>query len=82
MRPKHYDTGREESRPCRNVIRRREIIMDSARAGGLMAYGPDIQALFRGAAEHVDEILRQTRIGHFRRDPSTGYDAPQPTGMR
>jgi putative tryptophan/tyrosine transport system substrate-binding protein len=24
---------------------------DSARAGGLMAYGPDIPALFRGAAD-------------------------------
>ena len=29
---------------------------DSARAGALMAYGPDIPALFRGAAEQVDKF--------------------------
>ena len=28
-----------------------------------MAYGRDIQALFRGAAEHMDEILRGTNPG-------------------
>jgi putative ABC transport system substrate-binding protein len=36
---------------------------DSARAGGLMACGPDISAPFRGATEQVDKILRGTSPG-------------------
>jgi putative tryptophan/tyrosine transport system substrate-binding protein len=30
-------------------------------AGGLMSYGPDFQAMFRSAADRVDEILRKGR---------------------
>jgi len=47
---------------------------DSARAGGLMAYGPDIPALFRGAAEHVDEILRGTNPGDLPVEQPTKFD--------
>ena len=47
---------------------------DSARAGGLMAYGPDIQALFRGAAEHVDKILRGTNPGDLPVQQPTKFD--------
>jgi ABC transporter substrate binding protein len=36
---------------------------DSARAGALMASGPDIPSLFRGAAEQVNKILRGTSPG-------------------
>ena len=39
-----------------------------------MAYGPDIQALFRGAAEHVDEILRGTNSGDQPVEQPTKFD--------
>ena len=47
---------------------------DSARAGALMAYGPDIPALFRGAAEQVDKILRGTRPGDIPVEQPTKFD--------
>jgi putative ABC transport system substrate-binding protein len=47
---------------------------DSARAGALMAYGPDIPALFRGAAEHVDKILRGTNAGDLPVEQPTKFD--------
>jgi putative ABC transport system substrate-binding protein len=47
---------------------------DSARAGGLMAYGPDIPALFRGAAEQVDKILRGTNPGDLPVEQPTRFD--------
>jgi len=46
----------------------------SARAGGLMAYGPDIPALFRGAAAHVDKILRGTNPGDLPVEQPTKFD--------
>ena len=36
-------------------------LLDFADAGGLMAYGVDQTALYRGAAVYVDKILRGTR---------------------
>ena len=47
---------------------------DSARAGGLMAYGPDIPALFRGAAEQVDKILRGKNPGDLPVEQPTKFD--------
>jgi putative ABC transport system substrate-binding protein len=47
---------------------------DSARAGALMAYGPDIPALFRGAAEHVDKKLRGTNAGDLPVEQPTKFD--------
>ena len=47
---------------------------DSARAGGLMAYGPDVPALFRGAAEHVDKILRGKNPGDLPVEQPTKFD--------
>ncbi|MGB8824907.1 MAG: ABC transporter substrate binding protein, partial [Pseudolabrys sp.] len=43
-------------------------------AGALMAYGPDIPALFRGAAEHVDKILRGTNAGDLPVEQPTKFD--------
>jgi putative ABC transport system substrate-binding protein len=47
---------------------------DSARAGGLMAYGPDIPALFRGAADYVDKTLRGTNPGDLPVEQPTKFD--------
>lgn len=35
--------------------------IDWARAGGLIGYGPDLRAVYRRAATHVDKILRGAR---------------------
>jgi ABC-type uncharacterized transport system substrate-binding protein len=47
---------------------------DSARAGGLIAYGPNIPALFRGAADQVDKILRGANPGDLPVEQPTKFD--------
>jgi putative ABC transport system substrate-binding protein len=39
-----------------------------------VAHGPDILALFRGAAEHVDKILRGTKPGNIPVEQPTKFD--------
>jgi putative ABC transport system substrate-binding protein len=39
-----------------------------------MAYGPDIPALFRGAADYVDKILRGTNPGDLPVEQPTKFD--------
>jgi putative ABC transport system substrate-binding protein len=36
-----------------------------ARAGGLMAYGTDLQVMYQRAAEYVDKVLRGTSVGEL-----------------
>jgi putative ABC transport system substrate-binding protein len=47
---------------------------DSARAGGLIAYGPNIPALFRRAADQVDKILRGANPGDLPVEQPTKFD--------
>ena len=46
----------------------------SARAGGLMSYGPNFPALFRRAAEIVDKILHGTKPGDIPVEQPTKFD--------
>jgi putative ABC transport system substrate-binding protein len=44
---------------CQRYSSNREFV----EAGGLMAYGPNVPDLFRGAADYVDEILKGANAG-------------------
>jgi len=47
---------------------------DYVQAGGLMSYGPNFPALFRGAAELVDKILRGTKPGDIPVEQPTKFE--------
>jgi putative ABC transport system substrate-binding protein len=47
---------------------------DLMEAGGLMAYGPNLLALFRRAAEYVDKILRGTKPGDIPVEQPTKFE--------
>ena len=47
---------------------------DYVEAGGLMSYGPNIQDLWRRAAEYVDKILRGAKPGDIPVEQPTKFD--------
>ena len=47
---------------------------DYVEAGGLMSYGPDIQDLWRRAAEYVDRILRGAKPGEIPVEQPTKFE--------
>ena len=42
-------------------------------AGGLIAYCPDLEAMFRRGAEYVDKILRSTKAGELALEQPARY---------
>jgi putative ABC transport system substrate-binding protein len=71
-----------------NIVRRREIadlalrhripsvsdLREFVEAGGLMAYGVNVPALYRGAATYVDRILRGARPEELPVEEPTTYE--------
>jgi putative ABC transport system substrate-binding protein len=47
---------------------------DLMEAGGLMAYGPNLPAMFRRAADYVDKILRGTKPGDIPVEQPTTFE--------
>jgi putative ABC transport system substrate-binding protein len=47
---------------------------DLMEAGGLMAYGPNLPAMFRRAADYVDKILRGTKPGDIPVEQPTAFE--------
>jgi len=47
---------------------------DFAEAGGLIAYGPSLPAVYRRAAYYVDRILKGTRRGSLPIEEPTEFD--------
>ena len=58
QQPRAHRHAGAQNAPANHVCHRR-----FRKGWGLVAHGPDILALFRGAAEHVDKILRGTSPG-------------------
>jgi ABC-type uncharacterized transport system substrate-binding protein len=60
-----------------SVLRRWPMITgsaQSARAGSLIAYGPDLAAMYRRAADYVDKILRGVKPGDLPVEQPTKFD--------
>ena len=49
------------------------LLRDSVRAGGLMAYGPDLAVVFRRSADYVDKILNGARPADLPIEQPTQY---------
>jgi putative tryptophan/tyrosine transport system substrate-binding protein len=47
---------------------------ETARAGGLISYGPNVPELFRRAADYVDKILRGAKPGELPVEQPTKFD--------
>jgi putative tryptophan/tyrosine transport system substrate-binding protein len=47
---------------------------ETARAGGLISYGPNVPELFRRAADYVDKILRGAKPGELPVEQPTKFN--------
>jgi putative ABC transport system substrate-binding protein len=50
------------------------LFRDLARAGGLVAYGPDLPAMYRQAASYVDRILKGAKPADLPVEQPTKFD--------
>lgn len=70
----HANAGRIARFATERRLPSLSAIREIAVAGGLVSYGPDVQAQFRQAARHVDQILKGARPGDLPIEQPTKFE--------
>lgn len=70
----HAHAGRIAAFATERRLPSLSAIREIAAAGGLVSYGPDVQAQFRQAARHVDQILKGVEPGDLPIEQPTKFE--------
>lgn len=70
----HANAGRIATFAAERRLPSLSAIREIAAAGGLVSYGPDVQAQFRQASRHVDRILKGERPGDLPIEQPTKFE--------